>query len=106
MARWNVPATIVVNNNNSFNQEISLWTQAYEGELHGRHGEMWQFRTIDFSAIAREMGVQATRVEDPADLSRALKEAIETGGPGWRSQPTCGWMRPRPTCPRKGCGRP
>jgi len=80
-ARWNIPATIVVNNNNSFNQEISLWTSAYKGELSGRHGEMWQFQPTDFSAVARELGVSSVRVEDPSEIQSAVKAGISHDGP-------------------------
>ncbi len=100
MARWNIPATIVVNNNNSFNQEIPLWTSAYGGELRGRHGEMWQFSPVNFAGVAREMGLQATRVEDPADLSRVLKESIGSGAPTVIEVMTDLWATaPKPALP-------
>ena len=35
----------------------------------------------DFAAMARAMGVHATRVEDPADLASALREAFAHPGP-------------------------
>ena len=93
MARWNIPATIVVNNNNAFNQEIGLWTAAYEGELHGRHAEMWQFRPTSFAAIARDMGVPATTVEQPGELAEVLQSAIETEGPYLVEVITDTWAR-------------
>jgi acetolactate synthase-1/2/3 large subunit len=81
MARWNIPATIVVNNNNAYNQGARIWADAYGGELHGRHEEVWQFREVNFSNIAREMGVSSTRVEQPAQLAGALKKAIALDAP-------------------------
>ena len=80
-ARWNIPVTIVVNNNNAFNQEIPLWTEAYGGELTGKHGEMWQFRPTNFSDVARDLGVESIRVEDPADLREAIRAATAHDGP-------------------------
>ena len=80
-ARWDIPVTVVVNNNSAFNQEIPIWKAAYEGELTGNHAQMWQFRPTNFARIAAEMGVQAIRVEDPSKLSAALKESIATNGP-------------------------
>jgi hypothetical protein len=62
-----------VNNNNAFTQGVYLWEAAYGGKLHGRHHEMWQFRDTNFANIAREMGVPATRVEQPSELARALR---------------------------------
>ena len=93
MARWNIPATIVVNNNSAYNQGIGLWTDAYEGELTGRHGEMWRFEDVDFAALARGMGVEAIRVEQPGDLAGALKTAIATDGPFLIDVVTDVWAR-------------
>ena len=80
-ARLNIPVTIVVNNNNSFNQEIPLWKAAYGGELTGKHGEMWQFRPTNFSDVARDLGVESIRVEDPADLRETIRARIAHDGP-------------------------
>jgi len=80
-ARWKVPVTVVVNNNHAFNQEIPLWKAAYQGELKGRHAEMWQFPPVNFSRVAAELGVDSVRVEDPAELAGALKESIGSDRP-------------------------
>ena len=80
-ARWNIPVTVVVNNNNAFNQEIPLWKAAYEGELKGNHAQMWQFRPTNFSNVAAELGVESVRVEDPGDLAAALKQSIASEQP-------------------------
>jgi acetolactate synthase-1/2/3 large subunit len=80
-ARWNIPVKVIVNNNNSLNQEIDIYRAAYGGELRGRHGELWQFRPVDFAAVARAMGVESERVEAPDDLPRALERATRTDGP-------------------------
>jgi acetolactate synthase-1/2/3 large subunit len=80
-ARWNIPVTVVINNNNAFNQEIPLWKAAYEGELRGNHAQMWQFRPTNFAKVAAEFGIDSVRVEDPADLTTALKQAIASEQP-------------------------
>jgi acetolactate synthase I/II/III large subunit len=80
-ARWNIPVKVIVNNNNSLNQEIDIYRDAYGGELRGRHGELWQFREVDFSALARELGVASARVERPDELAGALARARRTDGP-------------------------
>ena len=93
MARWNIPATIIVNNNSAYNQGIGLWTDAYEGDLTGRHGEMWTFKDIDFAAVAMDMGVEAVRVEQPGDLAGALKTAIGADRPYLVDVATDVWAR-------------
>ena len=80
-ARWNIPVKVIVNNNDSLNQEIDIYREAYGGELRGRHDELWQFRGVNFAAIAREMGVSSARVDAPGDFQAALEEALLTEGP-------------------------
>lgn len=99
-ARWNIPVTIVVNNNNAFNQEIPLWKAAYGGELTGKHGEMWQFRPTNFSDVARDLGVESIRVEDPADLREAMRARIAHDGPCLVEVVTDMWATaPKPNSP-------
>lgn len=80
-ARWNVPLVVVVNNNRSLNQEINPYLVAYEGELHGKHAELWHFRDVDLAAMAETMGVSGLTVRKPAEFQSALDEAIEINGP-------------------------
>ena len=99
-ARWNIPVTIVVNNNNAFNQEIPLWTAAYGGELTGKHGEMWQFRPTNFSDVARDLGVESIRVEDPTELREAIRAQIAHNGPSLVEVVTDMWATaPKPNSP-------
>lgn len=37
--------------------------------------------SIDYTGLARAMGLTARRVTDPADLSTALREAVASGTP-------------------------
>jgi acetolactate synthase I/II/III large subunit len=80
-ARWNVPVTIVVNDNHSLNQEINPYTVAYGGSLTGRHGELWHFNDIDLSVVAQSMGVKGIRVNKASELESAMAQAAETQGP-------------------------
>jgi acetolactate synthase-1/2/3 large subunit len=80
-ARRSIPITVIVNNNDSLNQEIDIYREAYGGELRGRHHELWHFRKVDFAAIAREMGVSSARVETPGDFTAAFTEAMRSPGP-------------------------
>jgi acetolactate synthase I/II/III large subunit len=80
-ARWRIPAVFVVNNNSSLNQEIHIYTPAYGGSLHGRHGELWRFRETDFGQVAESMGVLGLTVRKPSDFEGALEKALAGNGP-------------------------
>lgn len=80
-ARWKIPAVIVVNNNRSLNQEINVYSRAYGGSLHGRHGELWHFRDTDFAAVAESMGVLGLTVSKASDFESALEKALTSNGP-------------------------
>ena len=80
-ARWQVPVTVVVNNNHSLNQEIGPYTQAYGGELTGRHHELWHFTDVDLAAMAATMGVRGITVRRASEFAGAMEEAVEHPGP-------------------------
>jgi acetolactate synthase-1/2/3 large subunit len=80
-ARRNIPAVIVVNNNRSLNQEISVYSRAYGGSLHGRHGELWHFSDTDFAAVAESMGVAGLTVRRASEFEGALDKALSGGRP-------------------------
>ncbi|MGH3246961.1 MAG: thiamine pyrophosphate-binding protein, partial [Trebonia sp.] len=80
-ARYQIPAITVVNNNNSLNQEINVYTSAYGGTLHGRHGELWHFRETDFAQVAESMGVLGLTVRKAQDFEGALHQAVESRRP-------------------------
>ncbi len=71
----------MVNNNSSLNQEIRPYTEAYGGELHGRHHELWRFSDVDFARVAEAIGVRGFSVRKPADFASTLQQALETDGP-------------------------
>jgi acetolactate synthase-1/2/3 large subunit len=80
-ARWKVPLVVVVNNNNSLNQEINPYTVAYGGELRGRHHELWHFNDVDYARVAESLGVVGIRVEKAADFAPAMARAISSDRP-------------------------
>lgn len=92
-ARWGINAVIVVNNNSAYNQEIGLWTGAYEGELHGRHREMWTFTDVNFAAVAESMGVAGLRVEKASEFAGALDAALSLDRPAVIEVVTDIWAR-------------
>ena len=74
--RHNISAVIVVNNNSALNQEIRLNDAAYGGKQRGRSEEMWRFPEINFAKVAESFGCVGMRVEQPGELSAAIKKAI------------------------------
>ena len=80
-ARWNVPLTIVVNDNRSLNQEINPYTVAYGGSLTGRHHELWHFNDVNLATVAESLGVTGIRVTKPSELEPAMARAAEINGP-------------------------
>lgn len=80
-ARWKIPAITVVNNNRSLNQEINVYSRAYGGSLHGRHGQLWHFEDVDFAKVAESMGVLGLTVRKAADFEAALEKALASNGP-------------------------
>lgn len=80
-ARWKIPAITVVNNNRSLNQEINVYSRAYGGSLHGKHGQLWHFEDVDFAKVAESMGVLGLTVRKAADFEAALEKALASNGP-------------------------
>jgi acetolactate synthase-1/2/3 large subunit len=74
-SRWGIKTVTVINNNSCFRQSKQGVHQAY-GDDSGRKQDMYKFQYTNFSKIAEEMGCFGIRVEDPEDLSGALKKAL------------------------------
>ena len=79
--RCGIPTVTVVNNNNSLNQETTIFRHAYGGKPSKKQGEMWHFSKVDFSVIAESMGALGIRITKPGDLRSALDRAISSGRP-------------------------
>jgi len=65
-----IPITVVI-----FNNKALGWV------LHGSGPFAAEFRDFDHAGIARAMGCRGTRIEEPAALAPALKEALGSGVP-------------------------
>jgi acetolactate synthase I/II/III large subunit len=65
-----IPIVVVV-----FNNKALGWV------LHGSGPFAAEFKDFDHAAIARAMGCRGTRVEDPAALAPALREALSARAP-------------------------
>ena len=75
-ARYQLPITVVVNNNGCLGQ--ILWEQMVLG--YPEYGVRWE-RRADFAPWAQACGGHGVRVEDPADLEPALAAALAFQGP-------------------------
>lgn len=73
--RYDLSTVTVINNNSSLNQEMFIWGDAPE------HAHHWRFAEIDYVAIARGFGAWAARVDHPADLPGAIRDALAAGRP-------------------------
>jgi acetolactate synthase-1/2/3 large subunit len=80
-ARYGINAVILVNNNFSLNQDERPFAAAYGGKQH-EGLEMWQFsKETDFVKLAESLGCAGIRVENPAQLKPALRNAFAAGRP-------------------------
>jgi acetolactate synthase-1/2/3 large subunit len=79
--RCGIPTITCVNNNNSLNQETSIFRTAYDGKPSKKQGEMWHFSKIDFARVADSMGAVGIRVEKPGELRSAFDRALSCGKP-------------------------
>lgn len=73
--RCGIPATIVINNNSGFGQNLTGVHRA-AGNRPGRGEELIRFGPTDFAGVAKSFGVRGIRVEEPAALAPALTEAL------------------------------
>ena len=80
-ARWGINAITVVNNNASGNQSKRGFDRVYGGTQTEQARELWTFRKVNFARIAEDMGALGMRVEKPADMGPALKQALSANRP-------------------------
>jgi acetolactate synthase I/II/III large subunit len=79
--RYGINLVVLVNNNSSLNQEITLNKVAYNNQPRGRWTDMWTFTENNFAKIAEAFGVTGIRVEKPGELKDALKSAFAMDKP-------------------------
>lgn len=79
--RYGINVVLVVNNNNALNQEIQLYEAAYKGQRTARSDELWRFTDVRFVDVARSLGCEAIRVEQPGELPAAFERAFRAGKP-------------------------
>lgn len=79
-ARYGINVVMVVNNNQSMNQEIRPFNAAYGGEQHEGF-EMWNFARADLVKVAEGLGCVGLRVERPGELRDVLERAFAAERP-------------------------
>ncbi len=79
--RFGINTVTVVNNNDSMNQEINVYTKAYDGNPSDQWGTMWKFTQVNLSRIAEDMGALGIRVERPEEIGPAVRRGLESGRP-------------------------
>jgi acetolactate synthase-1/2/3 large subunit len=73
---------VVVNNNNSLNQEIPLVNAAYREKRNDLSGEIWRFQKgINLAKVAETLGCTGFRVEKPGEVKELLPRAFAMGKP-------------------------
>ena len=75
LVRLQLPVTLIVCNNASYG-----WIKAGQKSRGDAYYSV-DFGRSDHAAIARAYGMSASRVEDPADLSAAMHDALRAPGP-------------------------
>lgn len=78
--RWGINTVTIVNNNHGYGQCISAVEEAYIG-YSGKPEEIYGITDTDFAALAEQIGAIGIRVTDPAELDRALAEALAADRP-------------------------
>jgi len=76
VTRCNAPITYIVFSNASFG-----WIKASQHADHEKRYYNVDFNRVDQAAVASAYGVKSWRVENPDDLEKILKEAVEHDGP-------------------------
>jgi len=79
--RHGIHTVTVVNNNNGFSQGIPDVLKQY-GDRRGNAAELYAFgEQVSFAQIARDMGCVGIRVEEPAAIAPAIREALAANAP-------------------------
>lgn len=73
--RRGIAVVLVVNNNSGFGQSIGN-IRRLQGNTPGDPDELGRFGPTNFADVARTFGLRGIRVEDPAAIGAALREAV------------------------------
>lgn len=85
-AAENIPVVYIICNNGSY-RVLKINMNAYKQDVGGEKSPRSQYIGMDFAhpldiaGMANAMGVSGTRVENPADIQPAVKNALDSGKP-------------------------
>ena len=79
-ARWGINVVVVVNNNHCLAQCIRGIDRAYDKDI-GKKEDMYVFRELNFAEIAKNMGCEGIRVENPSEIKPVLQKSISLDKP-------------------------
>ncbi|MCB2228230.1 MAG: thiamine pyrophosphate-binding protein [Desulfarculaceae bacterium] len=79
-ARWNIPVVVLVNNNGGYGQCLRGIRGAY-GDHPGRKEDQYLFHQVNLAKVAKELGCEGERVEDPARIGGAIADAVASKRP-------------------------
>ena len=85
-ANSDIPVVYVICNNRAY-RVLKLNMNLYKSEILGQENPTSEYIAMDFTtpfdiaAVAEAMGVHGRKVEDPAEIGAALREAISLGKP-------------------------
>lgn len=79
-ARFGINTVTIINNNRSFNQCRDGFEGAQGGRSEGSD-DLWIFEDVDFAQVAKSMGCNGIRVEDPEEIRSVLEDAVVADHP-------------------------
>src|SRR5205085_2403677 len=66
-SRYNIPIVVVVNNNGAYGADRRGEVNPYQRDASSSDGELsWKFGQHNFAQIAKELGCEGVRVQQPA----------------------------------------
>ncbi|MFH1605643.1 MAG: thiamine pyrophosphate-binding protein [Pseudomonadota bacterium] len=80
-ARCGINLVVLVNNNSSLNQEITLNKVAYNNQPRGNWTDLWTYNEINYAKVAEAFGCVGMRVTTPNELRAALQESFRMQKP-------------------------
>ena len=78
--RHNINTVTIINNNNGLAQGIPDIHNVY-GVRPGQPEELYRFEPVSFARIAQDMGCAGIRVEHPAEIGGAIRQALAAQTP-------------------------
>lgn len=80
-ARHGIASVLVLNNNNSFSQDLEVFQAGFGRADHEIGEPMWKFRDVSVATLAEEMGCYAEQVTEADRIGPAIEAAIASGRP-------------------------